>query len=164
MLGETPIFEKKNVIVTGGAGFLGSYLCERLLQEAKVICIDDLSNSNIQNIDHLLQYPDFEFIKYDVNQPINLDDFDELDKFKVKFQGVQEIYHLACPTSPRNFENPVMQIFSFLAIIVFFVLLVIIFLVDDCLFVFSSSFFSSICILSYVLSCFILCFGCFLSV
>src|SRR3989338_3341364 len=53
--------------------------------------------------------------------------------------------------SPRNFENPVMQIFSFLAIIVFFVLLVIIFLVDDCLFVFSSSFFSSICILSYVL-------------
>lgn len=109
MLGETPIFEKKNVVVTGGAGFLGSYLCERLLAEAKVICIDDLSHSNIQNIDHLLQYPDFEFIKYDVNEPINLDDFDELDKFKVKFQGVQEIYHLACPTSPRNFEKLKLQ-------------------------------------------------------
>ena len=105
MLNETPIFEKKNVIVTGGAGFLGSHLCEKLLREAKVICIDDLSNSNIQNIDHLLQYPDFEFIKYDVNKPINLDDFDELDKFRVKFQGVQEIYHFACPTSPRNFEK-----------------------------------------------------------
>lgn len=105
MLNETPIFEKKNVLVTGGAGFLGSHLCERLLKEAKVICMDDLSNSNIQNIDHLLQYPDFEFIKYDVNEAIDLDQFAELDKFKVKFQGIQEIYHLACPTSPKNFED-----------------------------------------------------------
>jgi UDP-glucuronate decarboxylase len=105
MIGDTPIFEKKNVIVTGGAGFLGSYLCEKLLQEAKVICIDDLSNSTIQNIDHLLQYPDFEFIKCDVNKSIDLDDYEELDKFKVKFQGIQEIYHLACPTSPKNFES-----------------------------------------------------------
>jgi len=105
MLNEIPIFEKKNVIVTGGAGFIGSHLCERLLREAKVICIDDLSNSTIHNIDHLLQYPDFEFIKYDVNNPIDLDNFEELDKFKVKFQGIQEIYHLACPTSAKNFEQ-----------------------------------------------------------
>lgn len=104
MINEIPIFEKKNVIVTGGAGFIGSHLCERLLREAKVICIDDLSNSSIHNIDHLLQYPDFEFIKYDVNNPIELDHFEELDKFKVKFQGIQEIYHLACPTSAKNFE------------------------------------------------------------
>jgi UDP-glucuronate decarboxylase len=105
MVEGIPIFEKKNIIVTGGAGFLGSHLCERLLKEGKVICIDDLSNSSIQNIEHLLQYPDFEFIKMDVNNPIDLDNFDELDKFKVKFQGVQEIYHLACPTSPKNFES-----------------------------------------------------------
>ncbi|MBU2542013.1 GDP-mannose 4,6-dehydratase [Patescibacteria group bacterium] len=105
MLRETPIFEKKNVLVTGGAGFIGSHLCERLLKEAKVICVDDLSNSNIRNIEHLLQYPDFEFLKYDVNKPIDLDDFDELDKFKIKLQGIQEIYHLACPTSPKNFEH-----------------------------------------------------------
>lgn len=105
MIDETPIFEKKNVIVTGGAGFLGSHLCERLVREAKVICIDDLSNSSIQNIEHLLQYPDFEFIKYDISNDIDLDAFDELDKFKVKYQGVQEIYHLACPTSPKNFES-----------------------------------------------------------
>lgn len=100
-----PIFEKKNILVTGGAGFLGSHVCERLLRDARVICMDDLSNSSIQNIDHLLQYPDFEFIKYDVNEPINLDAFPELEKFKVKFQGVQEIYHLACPTSPKDFET-----------------------------------------------------------
>jgi nucleoside-diphosphate-sugar epimerase len=81
-MSKTPIFEKKNVIVTGGAGFIGSHLCERLLQEAKVICIDDFSNSSIQNIDHLLQYPDFEFVKADANQPIDLESFPELDKFK----------------------------------------------------------------------------------
>ncbi|HLC70331.1 MAG TPA: NAD-dependent epimerase/dehydratase family protein [Patescibacteria group bacterium] len=102
---DTPIFEKKNVLVTGGAGFIGSHLCERLLKEAKVICLDDFSNSNPQNINHLLQYPDFEFIKYDVNQPIDLDQFEELNKFKVKFQGIQEVYHLACPTSPKDFEK-----------------------------------------------------------
>lgn len=105
MLDNNPIFEKKNVIVTGGAGFIGSHLCEKLLQEAKVICIDDLSNSSIRNIDHLLQYPDFEFIKFDVNQPIVLEEFEELEKFRVKFQGIQEIYHFACPTSPKNFEE-----------------------------------------------------------
>ena len=102
---DTPIFEKKNVLVTGGAGFIGSHLCERLLKDAKVICMDDFSNSHAENINHLLQYPDFEFINYDVNKPIDLDSFDELDKFKVKFQGIQEIYHLACPTSPKNFEQ-----------------------------------------------------------
>ncbi len=102
---DTPIFEKKNVLVTGGAGFIGSHLCERLLKEAKVICIDDFSNSSPENINHLLQYSDFEFINYDVNKPIDLDTFAELDKFKVKFQGIQEIYHLACPTSPDDFEK-----------------------------------------------------------
>lgn len=106
---DTPIFEKKNVLVTGGAGFIGSHLCERLLKEAKVICIDDFSNSNPQNINHLLQYPDFEFINHDVTKPIDLESYDELNKFKVKFQGIQEIYHLACPTSPKDFEQLKMQ-------------------------------------------------------
>ncbi|MDO8626048.1 MAG: NAD-dependent epimerase/dehydratase family protein [Candidatus Magasanikbacteria bacterium] len=101
---DTPIFEKKNVLVTGGAGFIGSHLCERLLREAKVICVDNFSNSNTQNINHLLQYPDFEFINYDITKPLNLEEHEGLDKFKIKFQGIQEIYHLACPTSPKNFE------------------------------------------------------------
>ena len=102
---DSPIFEKKNVIVTGGAGFIGSHLCERLLKEAKVICIDNFFNSSPENINHLLQYPDFEFINYDVSKPLDLDQFEELEKFKVKFQGIQEVYHLACPTSPKNFEK-----------------------------------------------------------
>lgn len=101
----TQIFEKKNVLVTGGAGFIGSHLCERLLKDANVICVDDFSNSSPQNINHLLQYPDFAFINHNVSKPIDLDSFDELDKFKIKFQGVQEIYHLACPTSPKNFDE-----------------------------------------------------------
>jgi UDP-glucuronate decarboxylase len=88
---------------------MGSHLCERLLKEANVICLDDFSNSSPKNIEHLLQYPDFEFIKYDVNKPIDLNAFDELDKFKVKYQGIQEIYHLACPTSPKDFEKLKMQ-------------------------------------------------------
>ncbi|MFH1789714.1 MAG: NAD-dependent epimerase/dehydratase family protein [bacterium] len=102
---RTPIFDKKNVVVTGGAGFIGSHLCERLLKEAKVICLDDFSHSHPTNIKHLLQYPDFEFIKIDVNHPIDLESHRELEKFKIKFQGVQEIYHLACPTSPNDFEK-----------------------------------------------------------
>ena len=70
------VFEKKNILVTGGAGFIGSHLCERLLKEGKVICLDDFSNSSPANIEHLLQYPDFEFINYDVDKPIDLSQFD----------------------------------------------------------------------------------------
>lgn len=106
---DIPIFEKKNVLVTGGAGFIGSHLCERLLKDAKVICIDNFSNSDPTNINHLLQYPDFEFINCDVNKPIDLEKFEELEKFRVKYQGIQEIYHLACPTSPKNFEKLKLQ-------------------------------------------------------
>lgn len=101
----TPIFERKNVLVTGGAGFIGSHLCESLLKKNKVICVDDFSNSEPKNIESLLKDPDFEFIKLDINQPFDLDNFPELDRFKIKFQGVQEIYHLACPTSAKNFDK-----------------------------------------------------------
>lgn len=101
----TPIFDKKNVLVTGGAGFIGSHLSEQLVKEAKVICVDSFINSNERNIDHLLKLPDFEFIRWNINDPFTLDQFKELEKFKVKFQGVQEIYHLACPTSAKNFDQ-----------------------------------------------------------
>jgi len=99
------IFEKNNVIVTGGAGFIGSHLCEELLNNSKVICIDNFISGDERNIDHLLQNPDFKFIKYDLAKAINLEKFPELETFKIKFQGIQEIYHLACPTSAKNFNQ-----------------------------------------------------------
>lgn len=104
-MSKTPIFGKKNVLVTGGAGFIGSHLCEALLKKNKVICLDDFSNSSLDNIDYLLKDPDFEFVKININNPFNLEDMPELDKFKIKFQGIQEIYHLACPTSAKNFDQ-----------------------------------------------------------
>ncbi len=100
-----PIFEKKNVIVTGGAGFLGSHLCERLLRDSHVICVDNFIGSSERNIDLLLRNPDFEFIRHDMTEPLDLEAFRELDRFKIKFQGIQEIYDLACPTSAKNFDK-----------------------------------------------------------
>ncbi len=99
------IFDKKNVLITGGAGFIGSHLCDELVKTCKVICLDNFSTGDEKNIDHLLADPNFEFIRHDIVKPIKLEDQPELQKFKIEFQGVQEIYHLACPTSPKNFDK-----------------------------------------------------------
>ncbi|HEU0050823.1 MAG TPA: NAD-dependent epimerase/dehydratase family protein [Patescibacteria group bacterium] len=101
--------EKKNILVTGGAGFIGSHLCEALLKEGHVICVDNFLTSQETNIDALLKNPDFEFIRLDVTQPIDLEAYPELARFKIKFNGLQEIYHLACPMSPKKFEQYQMQ-------------------------------------------------------
>lgn len=98
------IFDKKNVLVAGGAGFIGSHLCDELIKEAKVICVDNFTSGSEANIDHLLSNPDFIFINHDINQILDLNSFPELKKFKIQFQGIQEIYNLSCPTSPKNFE------------------------------------------------------------
>lgn len=97
------IFEKKNVLVAGGAGFIGSHLCGELLKDSKVICVDNFVSSSERNIDHLLSNPDFVFIKHDVSEPLDLLALPELKKFKLEFQGLQEIYNLACPMSPKDF-------------------------------------------------------------
>lgn len=102
---EPHIFERRNVLVTGGAGFIGSQLCDRLVKDAHVICVDNFLTSSVANIDHLLQDPNFEFINHDIIQPLNLESLPELDRFKVRFQGIQEIYHLACPISKRHFDD-----------------------------------------------------------
>ena len=101
----TTTFEKKNSIVTGGAGFIGSHLCEALLQEGRVICIDNLSNGSTGNIEHLLSHPDFIFLKHDITHPLDLESVSELDRFRITVQGVQEIYHAACSMSVKNFHE-----------------------------------------------------------
>ncbi len=105
-MSKRAIFDKKNVLVTGGAGFIGSHLCDELVKTRKVICLDNFSTGDEKNIDHLLSDPNFEFIRHDITKPIDLETLPELQKFKIEFQGIQEIYHLACPTSPAHFiEN-----------------------------------------------------------
>jgi UDP-glucuronate decarboxylase len=100
------IFDKKNVLVAGGAGFIGSHLCDELIKENKVICVDNFVTGSERNIDHLLANPNFIFINHDLSQPLDLESLADLKPFKIEFQGLQEIYNLACPTSPRHFlEN-----------------------------------------------------------
>lgn len=86
---------KKRILVTGGAGFLGSHLCDRLLQDGnEVICIDNYFTGQKRNVIHLLQNPYFELIRHDVTMPF--------------FIEVDEIYNLACPASPIHYQyNPI---------------------------------------------------------
>ncbi|NBS41179.1 NAD-dependent epimerase/dehydratase family protein [bacterium] len=99
-------FERKNILVTGGAGFIGSHLCERLIREGnRVICVDNFSTGAVRNIDSLLPNPNFQFLRLDINEPFELESFPELASFKLPFQGIQEIYHLACPTSIKDFDQ-----------------------------------------------------------
>jgi UDP-glucuronate decarboxylase len=79
------------ILITGGAGFLGSHLCESLLkQDAEVICVDNFFSGSKDNIRHLLTNPYFELVRHDIIHPL----FVEVDK----------IYHLACPASPIHFQ------------------------------------------------------------
>ena len=80
------------VLVTGGAGFIGSHLCEALLHAGhEVLCVDNLYSSSKSNIMHLLGNPRFEFIRHDVTLPL--------------FVEADEIYHLACPASPVHYQR-----------------------------------------------------------
>ena len=97
---------QKNVLVTGGAGFIGSHLCERLLKEGnRVVCIDNFSTSREINITQLLQNPDFGFLRLDINEEFDLESFSELRYFQIPFHGIQEIYHLATPTTIKKFDQ-----------------------------------------------------------
>lgn len=82
---------KKRILVTGGAGFLGSHLCDRLIEQGNdVICIDNLFTGSKDNIRHLMGNPYFEFIRHDVTEPIYIE--------------VDQIYNLACPASPIHYQ------------------------------------------------------------
>jgi UDP-glucuronate decarboxylase len=88
----------KRILVTGGAGFLGSHLCERLLAQGnEVICLDNFFTGRRQNVDRLLDRHDFEVIRQDICTGVSLE--------------VDEVYHLACPASPIHYQrNPVQTI------------------------------------------------------
>ena len=89
------IHKQKRVLVTGGAGFLGSHLCDRLVAQGNdVICLDNFFTGSKKNISHLFGKPNFELIRHDLVQPI--------------FLEVDEIYNMACPASPIHYQfNPV---------------------------------------------------------
>lgn len=81
----------KRILVTGGSGFLGSHLCERLLKEGnEVLCVDNLFTGRKSNIIHLLDHKNFEFLRHDVTLPLYVE--------------VDEIYNLACPASPIHYQ------------------------------------------------------------
>jgi UDP-glucuronate decarboxylase len=83
------------ILVTGGAGFLGSHLCERLVEQGHdVVCVDNFFTSQKTNVAHLLERPNFDLIRHDITQPIILE--------------VDQIYNLACPAAPGHYQyNPI---------------------------------------------------------
>jgi len=102
--------DKPNIIVSGAAGFIGTNLCQQLVTQNHVIAIDNFITGKESNIDLLLQNPNFEFIRHDITQPLDLENFPELKKFQVAVQGIQAIYNLACPTSPKDHEQYALEI------------------------------------------------------
>ena len=88
-------YHRKRILVTGGAGFLGSHLCERLLNEGnEIFCLDSFFTGTKENVAHLIDNPYFEIIRHDVEFPLHLE--------------VDEIYNLACPASPPHYQhNPI---------------------------------------------------------
>lgn len=89
---------RKRILVTGGAGFIGSHLCERLLRDGhEVICVDNYFTGSKENIVHLLENPYFEMVRHDVIEPY--------------YAEIDEIYNLACPASPIHYQyNPIKTI------------------------------------------------------
>ena len=82
----------RRVLVTGGAGFLGSHLCERLLREGhEVLCVDNFFTGSRRNVEHLLDEPNFELMRHDVTLPLHVE--------------VDRIYNLACPASPPHYQH-----------------------------------------------------------
>lgn len=81
----------KTILIAGGAGFLGSNLCKKLIEDNIVICIDNLQTSDISNIMPLMSHPNFKFIEHDIINPIDIE--------------VNEIYNLACPASPVHYQK-----------------------------------------------------------
>ena len=86
----------KKILITGGSGFLGSHLCEKLLSSKNhVLCVDNYFTSSKKNISHLLDFPNFEVLRHDITFPL--------------YAEVDEIYNLACPASPIHYQKDPVQ-------------------------------------------------------
>ena len=90
------MISSKTILITGGAGFLGSHLCDRLLADGHdVLCVDNFFTGTKRNIEHLIGFPRFEFLRHDVTFPLYVE--------------VDEIYNLACPASPIHYQHDPVQ-------------------------------------------------------
>ena len=88
--------QQKRILVTGGSGFLGSHLCDKLLSLGnEIICVDNLYTGSKRNIGHLIDNPNFEFIRHDITFPLYIE--------------ADEIYNLACPASPIHYQTDPVQ-------------------------------------------------------
>lgn len=86
----------KKILITGGSGFLGSHLCEKLLNsKSHILCVDNYFTSSKKNISHLLDFPNFEILRHDITFPL--------------YAEVNEIYNLACPASPIHYQKDPVQ-------------------------------------------------------
>ena len=90
--------KRKNILVTGGAGFIGSHLCEELLKRGNhVICVDNFFTGNKKNVEHLVGNPNFELLRHDITHPL--------------FVECDQVYNLACPAAPIHYQyNPIKTI------------------------------------------------------
>lgn len=84
---------QNNILVTGGAGFLGSNLCNELVKDANVICVDNLYTGRLENIKDLMKLPNFKFIEHDICQPLIVN------------EDLHQIYNMACPASPPAYQG-----------------------------------------------------------
>ena len=88
--------KKKRILIAGGAGFIGSHLCEKILnKDCDVLCVDNFFTGSKASISHLLEHPYFELLRHDVNFPL--------------YCEVDEIYNLACPASPVHYQHDPVQ-------------------------------------------------------
>ena len=100
--------KRKNAVVIGGAGFIGSNLCEALVKHSNVVCVDNYSTGHESNIDSLLSDKHFEFIRHDITVPLDFSKHqDGVERFQFQQSGINQIYFLASPGSPDwHFKDP----------------------------------------------------------
>jgi UDP-glucuronate decarboxylase len=90
------MIDRKRILVTGGAGFLGSHLCDRLIEDGHdIICVDNFFTGRKRNIEHLIAHPRFELMRHDVTMPLYIE--------------VDQVYNLACPASPVHYQHDPIQ-------------------------------------------------------